>query len=204
MADATIQAVQVPPDSTTVISNASSDALKIIDPSALIINLFGYHLNLGTILILGLICVMIYAIWKIQSSSRLDFADMITFDGKKVSLTKFLQLIGGLASTWFIVKTGLNGTLSEGIFGIYLTFIASIEGFAKFMSAKYNYKETSILAAAPSPNQEGAEVQQQLAQAAEQAGLASQNASDVQNLVQDTALDIKRESIANAKTDVKE
>ena len=117
--------------------------------NALLLNLWGYQLNLMTVMILAVLAGIIYMFIRIQQSERLDFADMITKDGRKVSGTKVLQLLSGVASTWIIIKMGLQGTLTAEIFGIYLAYTASIEGFSKFISAKYNYTETSVRDAAP-------------------------------------------------------
>lgn len=114
------------------------------ESNAMILNLWGYQLNLMTMLALGLIVVLFYMFYTIQKSERLDFADMFTKDGRKVSATKVMQFIAGIATTWFIIKTGLQGTLSVEILAVYLAFMASVEGFSKFVSAKYNYKETSV------------------------------------------------------------
>lgn len=82
--------------------------------------------------------------YRIQRSGKLDFADMFTKDGKSVSLSKVLQFIGGITATWIMVKLTLAGSLTESIFGLYLTYVGAIEGYSKFMSAKYGYTEKSI------------------------------------------------------------
>jgi hypothetical protein len=105
---------------------------------------FGYHFNLmgvGIAIIAALILTLFY---RIQKSKKLDFADMITKDGKAVSLTKVLQLIGGITATWVMIKLTLMGGLTEALFGLYLTYVGAIEGYSKFVSAKYGYKETSV------------------------------------------------------------
>lgn len=116
----------------------------VINSNALIVNAFGYSVNLGSLMIILAILGIVWTFWRIQKSQRLDFADMLTKDGVKVSTTKVLQLIGGIAGTWVIIKTGSTGTLSFEIFAAYLTYVASIEGFSKFISAKYNYTEVSV------------------------------------------------------------
>lgn len=123
----------------------------MINNSAMILNLWGYQLNLMTVMIISMIVGMIYLFVKIQTSGKLDFADMFTKDGRKVSATKVLQFFGGLTATWVIVKMGLQGTLTAEILGVYLAYTASIEGFSKFISAKYNYTETSVKDATPPP-----------------------------------------------------
>ena len=133
-------------------ADANAAIAQAVNTNAFIINLFGYQINLVTILLIGLIVLLLSFFWRIQRSDKLDFTDMLSMDGRKVSLSKVLQLIGGLASTWFVVKQGLQGTLGEGIFGIYLTYVGGVEAFSKFMTAKYNYSETSVRDAQPSPS----------------------------------------------------
>ncbi len=122
----------------------------------MIITIFGHSINLMSAMIVLLIFGLIVMFWRIQRSDRLDFTDMITKDGRTVSLTKVLQLIGGTTATWVIIKLAIAGTLGADIFGIYLMYVASIEGFSKFMSAKYQYQEQSVRDANPySPSGSG-------------------------------------------------
>lgn len=115
-----------------------------INSNAMILDLFGYHLNLMTVLIVGLLAMMFYTFYYVQKNRLLDFTDLLTHDGRKVSGTKTMQVVAGVASTWVVIKTGLAGTLSPELFAVYLAYMASIEGFSKFMAAKYNYRETSV------------------------------------------------------------
>lgn len=137
-------------DPTTVTQVAEAVAqhnaavAQAVNTNAFLINLWGYQFNLMTILIFGIILGVLVLFYRIQASEKLDFADMFTKDGRKVSATKVLQFLAGIASTWFIVKTGLQGTLSTEMFGIYLAYMGGIEGYSKFLGAKYNYTETSI------------------------------------------------------------
>ena len=62
---------------------------------------------------------------------------MITRDGTKVSTTKILQLVGGVVGTFIIIKVTLQGTLTWDLFAIYLSYVASIDGFSKLIMAKY-------------------------------------------------------------------
>ena len=96
--------------------------------------------NLSILLILG----MLYTFWRIQRNDKLDFSDMIVKDGQKVSLTKVLQLVGGVTATWIMIKLTITGNLSEALFGLYLTYVGAIEGYSKYVSAKYGYSEKSI------------------------------------------------------------
>jgi hypothetical protein len=111
---------------------------------AMQISLFGYDINLLSVMIILMIFGILYMFWRIQTSRKLDFTDMITKDGRTVSLTKVLQMIGGLTATWILIKLTLTGNLTEGILAIYLAYVASIEGYSKFISAKYRYNEQSV------------------------------------------------------------
>ena len=89
---------------------------------------------------LGVIVFMI----SIQKHGKLDLTDMITKNGRSVSLTKVLQLIGGITATWVIMHLTMNNTLTESVFGLYLVYIGSVEGYSKFVAAKYQYNEKSV------------------------------------------------------------
>lgn len=114
------------------------------------LTLFGFSLNLPAATIGALVIGMLFLFYRIQKSEKLDFSDMITKDGRSVSLTKVLQLIGGLTSTWIMIKLTLTNGLTEALFGLYLTYVGAIEGYSKFVAAKYNYKESSVKDAAKS------------------------------------------------------
>jgi hypothetical protein len=122
------------------------ETIKVIatDYSALSVSLFGYQINGMAIWIASILLGVLFLFWRIQRTNKLDFADMITKDGKTASLTKVLQLIGGLTATWIMIKLTLTGTLTESLFGLYLTYVGAIEGYSKFVAAKYGYAEKSI------------------------------------------------------------
>lgn len=84
-----------------------------------------------------LFALFIYIFWKAQRNNKLDWVDVITKDGRIVSLTKILQLIGGVIGTWIVVQLTLDKNLTWEIFLIFLAYVASIEGFSKFVQAKY-------------------------------------------------------------------
>ena len=121
-------------DTTTVINGARS----------MIVSIHGHNLNLMSLIIFVVLLGVLFMFYKIQKSERLDFADMITKDGRAVSLTKVLQLIGGITATWIMIKLTLMGGLSEALFGLYLTYVGAIEGYSKFVAAKYGYQEKSV------------------------------------------------------------
>lgn len=106
--------------------------------SSAIITLFGVNVNVYALFIIGLFSFFLYLLFKAQKDKRLDWVDIITKDGQRVSLTKILNLIGGIIATWIVVQLALDGNLDWEIFVAYLTYVASIEGFSKFVQAKYN------------------------------------------------------------------
>lgn len=124
------------------------NAPTIQEMSAMSIDVFGFSINLMSVMIVFIILGILYLFYRIQKDDKLDFADMVTKDGKAVSLTKVLQLVGGMTATWIMIKLTLTGALTETILGIYLTYVAGVEGYSKFVSAKYGYTEKSIKEAA--------------------------------------------------------
>jgi len=112
--------------------------------SNIVFDVFGHQVNLMAMAFIVLVAGILFLFWRIQRSQKLDFADMITKDGQTVSLTKVLQLIGGLTATWIMIKLTLTGGLTDAILGIYLAYVGGVEGFSKYVTAKYQYKEFSV------------------------------------------------------------
>ena len=130
------------------------------DLTAQQIVVFGYSFNFVTLTLYAFILIILLLFWRIQRSNKLDFSDMITKNGKSVSLTKILQLIGGITATWAIIKLTLSNGLTESIFGLYLAYVGAVEGYSKYLAARYNYTEYSVKEprktaepAAPKPDQ---------------------------------------------------
>lgn len=110
----------------------------------LILNLFGYEINTMAVAMIAIVFGLLNLFYRIQKADKLDFADMITKNGKSVSLTKVLQLIGGLTATWIMVKLTMSDKLTESILGVYLMYVGGIEGYSKYVAAKYGYDEKSV------------------------------------------------------------
>ena len=74
-----------------------------------------------------------------QKRGKLDWRDLITRSGSnKVSLSKLLQLVGGITATWVIVKTTVSQTgISWELFTAYLAYVGSVEAYSKFVMARY-------------------------------------------------------------------
>lgn len=92
------------------------------------------------LLVLGLLAfVFIFIAWNTHKSERLNWADMLTHDGpnNRVSMTKVLQLVGGVVGTWFIVQSTIDGKMNADYLMIYLAYVGAIEGWAKFVALRY-------------------------------------------------------------------
>lgn len=116
--------------------------------SAMHFTVFGSTINIMALALIIVVFGILLLFYRIQVSEKLDFADLITKNGTSVSLTKVLQLIGGITGTWIVIKLTIAGTLSEAIFGLYLTYVGAVEGYSKYVAAKYGYEEKSVKTAA--------------------------------------------------------
>lgn len=116
--------------------------------SAMHFTVFGSTINIMALALIIVVFGILLLFYRIQASEKLDFADLITKNGTSVSLTKVLQLIGGITGTWIVIKLTIAGTLSEAIFGLYLTYVGAVEGYSKYVAAKYGYEEKSVKTAA--------------------------------------------------------
>lgn len=97
--------------------------------------------NIFAFVIFILFVSFLVAFWRAQRKQNLQWTDLITKIGSNsVSLTKMLQLIGGIVATWIMVKMTVQEKLTWEIFGLYLAYVASIEGYSKYISAKYSDK----------------------------------------------------------------
>ena len=103
-----------------------------------IVNIMGYDVNIFGVTIVLFFIGLGIAFYRALRSERLNWVDMITRDGRKVSLTKMLQLMGGFAATWIVIKMTLTKELNWDIFAIYLAYVAGVDGFSKFMTMKYS------------------------------------------------------------------
>lgn len=74
-----------------------------------------------TILAVGVV-VVFWSFWQAHRRPDFDFnaLDLLMENGR-VSRTAVLFMLAGLVSTWVIVNREINGTLTEGFFGLWLT-----------------------------------------------------------------------------------
>lgn len=94
--------------------------------------------NFGGITILSITALLLYAMHRAHHIRDLDWTDLVTSkDTSKVSLTKFLQLVGGITGTWMVVYTTLHDKLTYDLLLVYLTYVGAIDGWSKFIAARY-------------------------------------------------------------------
>jgi len=106
------------------------------------ITLFGHTFNIWAMMILFIFGVIVYGLDKARRTKCIDWVDLVTSVDQatgevQASATKIMQLIGGITGTFIVVKLTLQNTINWDIFGIYLTYVAGVEGFSRFMLAKY-------------------------------------------------------------------
>lgn len=106
-------------------------------------------MNLWAIAIIFICAVFVASLIKLHlSKSSYSLADLITRDGKHLSTTKILQLVGGIVGTFIVIKMTITGLMTWEIFLVYLAYAASVDGFTKAINAKFknqfdNYERPS-------------------------------------------------------------
>ncbi len=99
-------------------------------------------MNLWAIAIIFICGVFVASLIRLHfSKSSYSLADLITRDGKHLSTTKILQLVGGIVGTFIVIKMTITGTMTWDIFAIYLAYAASVDGFTKAINAKFKSRE---------------------------------------------------------------
>lgn len=128
-------------------TTTSITAAQEIIQKASMINIFGVEINVYATMLLISFFGLLYAIYKANKSENnsFEFSDLLMgtnqITGKReASIEKILQLVGGATGTFAVVKLTLQGVITWDIFGIYLTYVAGVNGFSKFMLARYGIK----------------------------------------------------------------
>ena len=108
----------------------------------------GLQLSGYGLVVVFLLLFLFYGLWKLGKSkdSSFDWEDLICntdiVTGKKTaSVTKILQLTGGVTGTFVVVKLTLTNSLTWDIFITYLGYVASIDGFSKYLLARYGVQD---------------------------------------------------------------
>ncbi len=111
------------------------------------VTLFGLTFNIYAAIIIVLLIIIAWAMIRANKDPNNEFewshlvTDVDQSTGRtKASATKILQLVGGAVGTFIVIKLTLQNNISFDIFGIYLAYVASIDGFSKFMTARYGVR----------------------------------------------------------------
>jgi len=141
---------------TTPTPTPTPDSTQLLLEQASNINLFGHTFNIWAIMILLIFILIVYCVDKARRNGQIDWVDMITsidqITGKKqASTTKIMQIVGGITGTFIVVKLTLQNAINWDIFGIYLTYVAGVDGFSRFMLAKYGVQNNQAIIPPPSP-----------------------------------------------------
>jgi hypothetical protein len=78
------------------------------------------HANTADIMLVVLLLVAAWVVWKAQTRADFDFAEMLQDDSHKASALR-LGVLGSFAiSSWIVLHDTLAGTISDWQFGVYL------------------------------------------------------------------------------------
>lgn len=94
--------------------------------------------GITTAIIFLVFAFLAYIFSNAHRKGQLDWRDLITrTDSNKVSLSKILQLLGGITATWIVVKTTVSPAgISWELFTAYLTYVGSVEAYSKYVGLK--------------------------------------------------------------------
>lgn len=102
------------------------------------------NLDLMSFTVIMMFLSFIVMFWRAQAKNQLNWIDLIRKPGSDViSLTKLIQLFGGMIATWIMVKLTMDNKVTWDLFAIYLAYVGSVEGYSKFVSAKYGMPNKS-------------------------------------------------------------
>lgn len=102
------------------------------------------NLDLMSFTVIMMFLSFIVMFWRAQAKHQLNWIDLIRKPGSNViSLTKLIQLFGGMIATWIMVKLTMDNKVTWDLFAIYLAYVGSVEGYSKFVSAKYGLPNKS-------------------------------------------------------------
>ena len=125
---------------------AATEQAKLLAEQSMV-TLFGVTFNIYAAIIIALLIIIAYAMFRADKDPKNQFqwAHLVTDVDQatgtiKASATKILQLVGGITGTFIVIKLTLQNNISFDIFGVYLAYVASIDGFSKFMTARYGVR----------------------------------------------------------------
>lgn len=103
----------------------------------MIAELQGLQINLVTFSVFVLGAIVIGLFWQ-ASRKGLSCLDLITDKGSgKMSLTKVLNVLGGIVGTWTVMRMAIDKSLSWELFALFLAYCAGTHAFSTYLSARF-------------------------------------------------------------------
>jgi hypothetical protein len=92
----------------------------------------------------GIIAIIL---WRahVQSNHTFNVFDLLVDEKGKASKTGLGQLVAIFTGTWVVTKLTVAGTLTEGIFGLYLAAMGLMAGWSKYMGSKSSKDEEAVV-----------------------------------------------------------
>lgn len=100
-------------------------------------SLMAFKVDLLTISVLS-ICLLIVALFWQAARKGLSCLDLITDKGSgKMSLTKVMNLLGGVIGSWAVMRQAVDGKLTWDLLMVFLAYCAGTHGFSTWLQAKH-------------------------------------------------------------------
>lgn len=100
-------------------------------------NIVDMHLDLVTVSVMGLGFLIVALFWQ-AARKGLSCLDLITDKGSgKMSLTKVMNVLGGIVGSWAVMHQAIDGRLSWDIFLAFLAYCGGSHGWSSYLSAKF-------------------------------------------------------------------
>lgn len=109
---------------------------------------FLLNIPLNTGVVIGFVLVLLlllYGLYKNNTDEKCpwEWWHLVSDRQGKGSLTRVLQLLGGITATFVIVYQTLNTTVTTELFAVYLAALGVSEGFSKWLQHRYSGSEQS-------------------------------------------------------------
>lgn len=103
-----------------------------------------FTFNIFAIVISVVVICLLLAFYNAHRANKINWVDLVSRDGTTLSLSKVLQLAGAVISSWIMIKLTLQDSLTAELLIVYLTYVASVDGFAKWISYRSG-RDTKVI-----------------------------------------------------------
>lgn len=95
------------------------------------------QINLVMVSVIFFLAMLVALLWQ-AARKGLSCLDLITDKGSnRLSLTKTMNLVGGVVGAWAVMRMAIDKSLTETLFAVYLAYCAGTHGFSTWLSAKF-------------------------------------------------------------------